>query len=192
MPVVDFYVTCATVIPVLFLAVAVEGDTFKSFIRQPLAERTSQGFVATMIRYWSFSAKFNFAQYILVAGVFGEFLALFALFQGSEFYGQRLTVFVATVLLGVAVAIVPIRPCSGRTSRARNTQTGRGRARVQPPAGRRSRRPGLHAVEILKDVGLAEPLDNLVVQPARVARTITAAITDENGGHRFNFRSAAC
>jgi hypothetical protein len=39
LPVVDFYVTCATVIPVLFLAVAVEGRTFESLVTTPRSRR---------------------------------------------------------------------------------------------------------------------------------------------------------
>jgi hypothetical protein len=129
----DFYVTCATVIPVLFLAVAVQGRTFESIMR---AYRTAnQAFAEDMnrrLRYaqskgysrrewakqvrkhrWS-SAKFKSdfsivtAFFIVGAGVVGEFIALLALYRGSEVTYGRLLALLATLILVAAVAAGPI------------------------------------------------------------------------------------
>ena len=43
--------------------------------------------------------------------------------------------------------------------------------------------PRLDAVEILEDVGLSEPFSEPLVQPARVTRSITVAVADEDRRH---------
>ena len=103
-PVVDFYVTCATVLAVLFLAVAVEGKTWESLVApRPMGQVVSFGYVGRAV------ARLNFAYLILWAGIAGELFALFALFRGAEFLGQRAVVFGATMFLVIAVVDVPIR-----------------------------------------------------------------------------------
>jgi hypothetical protein len=115
----DFYVTCATVIPVLFLAFAVQGQGYRSMIRaarkvnrgynlwrrgaHPRRERAWRWLRA---RPWSLVAGLGAA--IVGAGFLGEYFALLALFQRSEIYTQRVGVFVATILLAVAVTVGPM------------------------------------------------------------------------------------
>jgi hypothetical protein len=125
----DFYVTCATVIPVLFLAVAVQGRTWASFLRAidqayetereataAVAEferRLSVPFVgADLVDTWGRSFEIpivTIMMLIILTGGVGEFLALLALFLSSEFPGQRVIVFVGTLMLVAAVATVPYR-----------------------------------------------------------------------------------
>jgi hypothetical protein len=82
----DFYVTCATVIPVLFVAVAVQGRTYESILRVV----ASPGSI-------SFSAL-QLGMLILIAGGAGEALAIFVLYRGSE---------VESALLGTRAVCVP-------------------------------------------------------------------------------------
>jgi hypothetical protein len=110
----DFYVTCATVIPVLFLAVAVQGRAYEAMLRV-VAEnsRRSPGSWGGLLRDTATSMFFIwFAWLIVLAGAFGEFYALLALYRESEFHLFRLesraTVFAATLILVVAVAAGPL------------------------------------------------------------------------------------
>jgi hypothetical protein len=132
----DFYVTCATVIPVLFLAVAVQGRTFESILRAyRTADQASAEDIARRLRdahsrrerakqvrqhRWS-SARMKSslsiltAFFIVGAGTVGEFIALLTLYRGSEVTTNqylvasgRFIVLVATLILVAAVAAGPI------------------------------------------------------------------------------------
>jgi hypothetical protein len=125
----DFYVTCATVIPVLFLAVAVQGRTWESMLRsyRTADQVASEDFARKWrgARSWRERAKVVFVGrgsanfkssnltlailYVIAAGTFGEFMALLTLYRGSEVRGGRFIVFVATLILVAAVAAGPIR-----------------------------------------------------------------------------------
>jgi hypothetical protein len=126
----DFYVTCATVIPVLFLARAVQAErSFPSYLRAfiGLGSRSSpshipdgrgisaaQGFamrwpgaVEAMER-----AAYVFLAYVglanVIAGGIGEALALQALYSRSDYPVTRVVVLVATLLLVVSVLTGPL------------------------------------------------------------------------------------
>jgi hypothetical protein len=124
----DFYVTCATVIPVLFLAVAVQGRTFESVLRNyRTADRASAEDLALKMRgVWTRRGRAKqvwlnrmgssnvrasnaalAATWIMLAGTVGEFIALVSLYRGSEVTSGRATVLVATLILVVAVAAGP-------------------------------------------------------------------------------------
>ena len=95
----DFYVVCATVIPVLFLAIAVQGDAYKTLLNAALRARITKsddGWV-----YW-LKAQIRgrmlqyFGWYIWCAGALGEGLALWVLYKvksnhqiGRSYYGVR-------------------------------------------------------------------------------------------------------
>jgi hypothetical protein len=115
----DFYVTCATVIPVLFLAVAVQGRPYQSVLgaslkaAQPMRGGPRMHRLAgrPMRRLGSYVASRFLdliAFTILSAGVLGEFLALLALYRGSDNPGTRMTVLLATLVLVVAVVTGPL------------------------------------------------------------------------------------
>jgi len=106
----DFYVTCATVIPVLFLAVAVQGRAYESVLRAArMAAQARHGKrwtrqlgpvgIAVSLRLIAYAVVF--------AGGYGEFLALWALYLRSELRGMRASVLAATVALVVVVSAGP-------------------------------------------------------------------------------------
>ena len=98
----DFYITCATVIPVLFLAAAIQGQAFV-FLLQRAGRGTARQ------RQWITRRFFRFrVAAIVIAGIVGEPIALWALYRESERPWQRPTVLVATLILLVAVAAAPV------------------------------------------------------------------------------------
>jgi hypothetical protein len=124
----DFYVTCATVIPVLFLALAVQGPVYEWVLRtseraerysnttwrrglgrQPPArrERPLQG-TREMVAEFASVVLWVIALLIVFAGGFGEGLALYALYRGSEPADARRWVLVATLVLVAAVVAGPL------------------------------------------------------------------------------------
>jgi hypothetical protein len=96
----DFYVATATVIPVLFLAVA---------IQSPFIERWRKAIRGSKVRLVKFFTIVQFfALPVLFAGVLGEIAALEALFNQRDDLSGREFVFTAVIILLVAVATVPI------------------------------------------------------------------------------------
>jgi len=109
----DFYVTCATVIPVLYLAGAVQGTIWESLmqaasagVRARLKGRITYRITLTPTPTVSMLLAAA-AMYIGLAGGVGEFLALLALYRGSEVPIQRVIVLVATLILVFAVVTLP-------------------------------------------------------------------------------------
>lgn len=98
----DFYVTCATVIPVLFLAAAVQVQTLV-VLMQRARRRTARQHQWITRRFLRIRAAA-----IVIAGIAGEPVALWALYRESERPWQRPTVLVATLTLLLAVAAAPI------------------------------------------------------------------------------------
>lgn len=92
----DFYVTCATVIPVFFLAVAVQGRAYESVLR---AIWRRSPWVTGLYLQW-------IALPIFFAGGSGEYYALLALYKGSD--QHRAWVFQATLILLAAVLVAPL------------------------------------------------------------------------------------
>src|SRR5690348_5357412 len=84
----DFYVTCAAVIPVLFLAAAVQGGPFKLLLRASMAATRANAAVSKASRRralpaFARSSLIRITAYtIVVAGAFGEVNALTALYRG--------------------------------------------------------------------------------------------------------------
>jgi hypothetical protein len=122
----DFYVTCATVIPVLFLAYAVQGGAYASFLKlyeqiekynsawvPPPRPRRPGAYLAstTRVLLTLTAAPILLLGAILtvVAGGLGEGLAIYALYQGTDQAGIRLVVFVATLVLVAVVIVVPLQ-----------------------------------------------------------------------------------
>ena len=107
----DFYITCATVIPVLFLAVAVQGRAYEAVLRASLSAaqaRLGEQWTRQLTPLLK-SRLLKFTAYaIVVAGGFGELVALLVLYRGYEHPGERTTVLAATLVLVAAVASGPI------------------------------------------------------------------------------------
>lgn len=107
----DFYIVCATIIPVLFLAVAVQGRAYESVLRAALAMAEASRGECWKRQLWPIvlSRFLKFAAYaIWVAGGLGELLALLVLYQGHEQGGDRAAVFALTAVLVVATVIGPL------------------------------------------------------------------------------------
>jgi hypothetical protein len=113
----DFYVTCATVIPVLFLAAAVQGGTIFAKILALNQQAVSQALEAreTVSPKWYHDlppvASVGFAgsgAVILIAGGVGEGFALFTLFRHQEIPGGRWLVLVSSLVLVAAVVAGPL------------------------------------------------------------------------------------
>ena len=107
----DFYVVCATVIPVLFLALAVQGDAFKSLLDAALKARmTKPG--DSRVRKLVAIARAKILQevgyFIWLAGAIGECLALWVLYRDQEQPSDRLIVLWSTGFLVLMVAMGPL------------------------------------------------------------------------------------
>lgn len=107
----DFYVACATVIPIFFIAVTVQ-SAYTSLTRASLnVLREGLTAVPDWVPSGSEVVASGFLQLIagviLAAGVIGEGVALTVLFQESEHQWERWVVFIATLVLVVTVAAVP-------------------------------------------------------------------------------------
>jgi len=99
----DFYVTCATVIPVLFLAVAVQGRAYESVLRS--AHLRSETW-----KFWRWTLPYTVAGSVLIAAALGEYLALLVLYLGWDWSGARGMVFACTLILVTAVGAGPLLP----------------------------------------------------------------------------------
>jgi preprotein translocase subunit SecG len=100
----DFYVACATVIPVLMLAFVVQGGTYESMLEAAAkAARAPDGsrdrFAALLLPRAAGAA--------LTAAVVGEVGALVGLYRGADTSAQRLITLLATLLLMIVVIAAP-------------------------------------------------------------------------------------
>jgi hypothetical protein len=96
----DLYVTCATVIPVVFLAVVVQGRTYSNLLKI-IASRPKpddRGFIA-VVRMAVKALLVMFAFLILFGSLAGEILALRVLVDEKEQPGARLIVYSITISL---------------------------------------------------------------------------------------------
>lgn len=98
-------------IPVLFLAVAVQGNSYKTLLDTALKVRATNGSDGWR-RKWTARIRARALQRIgyaiWCAGALGEFMALMVLYQEHEQSGTRITVLLCTVLLVFAVAMGPL------------------------------------------------------------------------------------
>jgi hypothetical protein len=107
----DFYVTCATIIPVLFLAVAVQGRSYGSLLERSLAVAQDVRGDGWRQKLWPYIASrlLKFLAYtIWIAGGLGEGLALTVLYRSSATPDDRMMVYLATLVLVAAVATGPL------------------------------------------------------------------------------------
>jgi hypothetical protein len=98
----DFYVTCATVIPVLFLALVVQGGTYETMLRSASHAahrrpgRSRDDAAAQLLPLVAYLT--------LAAAILGEAFALIALFNGSEDGRSEGVIILIMTLILVAVA----------------------------------------------------------------------------------------
>lgn len=91
----DFYVTCATVIPVLYLALVVQGSTYQAMLRRAVHAAHTRSRRAALRPLGAYL--------VVAAGALGEVFALVALFMGSDTESMRVSVLIMTLIM-VAVA----------------------------------------------------------------------------------------
>ena len=109
---VDFYVTVATVIPVLFLAIAVQGKTYQNMldsslesIRTFIFERFTYRKIFT---YVSGICLMALAIGLVVYPAIAEVVSLLALGSGSDTLHERNWVMTGVVVLLLALVIPPL------------------------------------------------------------------------------------
>jgi hypothetical protein len=117
---IAFYATVATVIPVLFIAVVVQGTTYMDVVRaaralgQWRAPRTGShvGRVLGIVAEYSAAAVVQVLAVIiflvLAAGGLGEFYAIYILYQGHDDISVRRTALFSVVFLIILVIVGPI------------------------------------------------------------------------------------
>jgi hypothetical protein len=126
----DLFIAVATLIPVLFLALAVQRDTFVRVLRayqrfvnppadeQPPSMLTKIPFVAGLVL-----VPLGLTG-ILVAGGWGEPLAIYALYQRQALHSTELAVLWSAVFLAIVTAIVASASFTGAMVRTRPRKTG--------------------------------------------------------------------
>jgi hypothetical protein len=92
----EFYVTCATVIPVLYLALVVQSNAYETMLRNAVRAARTQARRAAL-------RPLVFAYFAVAAGLVGEALALVVLCIGSDTEIIRVDVLINTLGM-VAVA----------------------------------------------------------------------------------------
>jgi hypothetical protein len=106
----DFYVTCATVIPVLFLAVAVQGTSYQDLLDTLVKAARAPRDAPPLRKLWAYTAAAltgAVGYLVVVLGLGGEAAALVTLYLGHE-AGQRGIVLLATLTLVAAAAAGPV------------------------------------------------------------------------------------
>jgi hypothetical protein len=107
----DFYVTAATVIPVLFLAVAVQGPAYENMITTAI--RMTRPYVTAKVTLRSFAravagAAIIALAVILIMTVQGEIVALSALMTESATRADQNNVYTSVLTLLIAVIVPPV------------------------------------------------------------------------------------
>jgi hypothetical protein len=101
----DFYVTCATVIPVFYLALVVQGGTYGSMLKA--ARQAAKTLPQRSRDYAAAEILPVAAWFTLAAAALGEGASLFALYAGSEQPETRPIVLICTLILLFAVTALP-------------------------------------------------------------------------------------
>jgi hypothetical protein len=142
-----FYATAATIIPVLFLALAVQGPAYQRVFRAGMvtfAGVTADGRRRTVLaRTVNFVAAYLLATLIsatLFAGAAGELIAIYALYQQHDQATTRQKVLLSAMFLVIATTAVPLilgytiaRADRGPIPGARRQHAHDAVARRQPP-----------------------------------------------------------
>lgn len=115
----DFYLTAATVIPILYLALTLQGQTYETMVRRALTDwrvvlslpRGELSWRRYLWRWWwhyvLFLSPTLAGSAILIAGVVGEWRAILALYNRSVSQGTSSVVLLALLVLVIAVTAFP-------------------------------------------------------------------------------------
>jgi hypothetical protein len=105
---IAFYATAAAVIPVLFIAIAVQGNLAKALLPRAADLRSELGKPPSRrLSLTSFRFRVTIAVSIGFAGSAAEVSALLILYGGKDITADRIYVLVATILLVAAAATGP-------------------------------------------------------------------------------------
>ncbi len=109
----DFYVVAATVIPLLYITLTLQGTTYESFLKRMKAyDDRGSPWVSwpSFISRWSRWSLFYWLSFLMwYAGIGGEFMAIFALYtRSSGAIFQVITLF-STWLLILTIGIGPFQ-----------------------------------------------------------------------------------
>ena len=110
---IAFYATAATVIPILFLALAVEGSTWENMVRNVVTAGDVMRWRDPAARELRRASRLLFLLLaisgflVIFAGFGGEFVAIATLYNGSNASGSAGFVVLAVILLTAGVAAVP-------------------------------------------------------------------------------------
>jgi phosphatidylglycerophosphate synthase len=125
----DLFIAVATLIPVLFLALAVQRDMFVGVLRayqrfvNPPADEQAPSTLAKI----PFAAGLVLVPLaligILVAGGWGEPLAIYALYQRQAFHPTELAVLWSAIFLAIVTAIVASASFTGAMANTRPQKT---------------------------------------------------------------------
>jgi hypothetical protein len=104
----DFYITAATIIPILYLALTLQGQSFERLAeahkRNHDVPRDKRKGRWTLLEALFLSAPY----FILISGIVGELLAIFALYNRMAPAGAGPYVLMFTLFLLAAVAAGPV------------------------------------------------------------------------------------
>jgi hypothetical protein len=107
----NFYIVCATVIPVLFLAAAVQGSSYKTILDTALKVRVTHagdGWARKFVARSRARVLVYIAYFIWAAGACGEIVALLVLYWGQEQPYDRQIVLLCTIFLVFAASAGPL------------------------------------------------------------------------------------
>jgi hypothetical protein len=96
----DFYITCATVLPILYLALVVQGPTYEDMLKRAMEAAHTQRRRAAL-------RPLTNAYLAVSAGLVGEAVAIVVLFIGSDMEIIRLGVLITTLSMLFATGAGP-------------------------------------------------------------------------------------
>jgi magnesium-transporting ATPase (P-type) len=103
---IAFYATCATVVPVLFLAFAVQGRTWRTMLSAAVSSAATKRELGH--RPWGAWRLIFFGYFVLLAGLVGEGYSIGGLYYDHEDSQRAVTVLVAVIFLNLTVISVPM------------------------------------------------------------------------------------
>jgi hypothetical protein len=109
----NFYITAAAILPVLYLALTLQGSTFEGLMKQWINVSKNlplpfEGIPrARVVKFSAFVVMVTFATVIIIFGMAAEFLALLALYQQKVSAGVGQFILISMTGLLVVVIAVP-------------------------------------------------------------------------------------
>lgn len=126
----NFYITAATLLPVLYIAIVLQGSTYAILIKRAIDE-----WLKNLAIYWIVRIA---AYVILSSWVIGEVLSVYALYEQSDSAGVRKLVLAAVVILILTASAGPAKAYFTHLHKAfsapvRSGKAASGAAKTAPP-----------------------------------------------------------